>query len=157
MSRKLSAKREEELARLLLFLKVVYAELVERGHLFQEAFPLLLKGIAEVEEVHGRGALLNGTRMAVNDTLELLTTLPMAELEHLDSRLEEVGAPLLAQTVNASTKRLAKLLRGRRLRSEVDYYLVKNAADDLTSGLSDSEREKAEQLMSGYEHEHRST
>ncbi len=92
-----------------------------------------------------------GLRMAVNDLIEMSSHMAPAEVTALDSELAEAGLLTLTQVRGRYSKRLQSVLKRGTVRTEVEYYLLRGVATDLSSGLTEQDRLKAEQLCSEFE------
>ena len=71
----------------------------------------------------------DGLRMAINDTLEMITDLPQAEIDRLDMLLSQEALPTVAFVRARFSKVLRGIMKRGRIRTEDEYYLVRNAVE----------------------------
>jgi hypothetical protein len=87
-----------------------------------------------------------GLGMAIADTIEMTDAWDAKVLLQLDRQLTGLGLPTLSEMRLRFGKRLSKILRRGTIRSEEEYYLLRNAAE-----LPDQPTDEIWRLLSEYE------
>jgi hypothetical protein len=117
-----------------------------------EGLPPELRPIAclEVLEKKGIKTALRGLRMAINDCVEASFRFDRAEVAKLDSELRKLGIVTLSELRMRYSKAYARIKKRGQIKTEDEYYLVRNVLDDPTVKISE-ERELLEKMISEYE------
>lgn len=92
-----------------------------------------LDRIAETSMPNAR----RGLSMAIGDIVDMTDSWPNREIMSLDAELATIGLPTLSAMRAQCSKAVRAILRRGRIKSEAEYYLIRNAAD------IDPERSKA--------------
>jgi hypothetical protein len=71
-----------------------------------------------------------GLRMAIDDCVEMTALWPPEKVAALDAELRANGLLTLTALRRRYSKRLHAILKRGRIRSEVEYYLVRGAIED---------------------------
>ena len=93
----------------------------------------------------------SGLRMAVNDLIQMSIRMAPDEVRALDADLAAAGLLTLTQVRVRYSKKFQSILKRGSIRTDVEYYVLQGAVADLSSGLDELGRLKAEQLCSEYE------
>jgi hypothetical protein len=104
----------------------------------------------EVLEKKGIKTARRGLRMAINDCVEASFRLDRAEVAKLDSELRKLDIITLSELRMRYSKAYARIKKRGQIKTEGEYYLVRNVLDDPTEKTSD-ERELLEKMISEYE------
>jgi hypothetical protein len=89
--------------------------------------------------------------LPIGDILEWTADLTGDEITSLDHTLKDASAPTLTATrLQYWSKRIPSILRRRRIRSDVEYYLLKEVADGSGSQLSSDQIALARSLVDAY-------
>ena len=121
--------------------------LIQPKSLPPDANPYLaLEGIERERPQHAA----KGLQMAVNDILEMLSRTPQELIRRYDAVLAQKGCLTLSQARVRHWKKLRRLLDAQRIRTEVDYYLLKGLVDG-TDLLDQEQRRKATELLAKFE------
>ena len=70
-----------------------------------------------------------GLRMAINDCLEMSAGFTPAEVKAADADLQSAGLPTLSALRLRFWKRIRSILKRRKIRTEVEYHAIRNAAE----------------------------
>jgi hypothetical protein len=108
--------------------------------------------IASLEALEKKGMKMafDGLRQAINDCVEMSLHFDHAEVEKLDSQLRSRGIVTLSELRRRYSRSYAKIVRRGQIKSETEYYLVRNVLDDPTEKAPE-ERELLEKMISDYE------
>ena len=108
--------------------------------------------IASLEALEKKSMKLaaNGLRQAINDCVEMSLHFDHTEVEKLDSQLRNRGIVTLSELRRQYSKSYAKIMRRGQIKSEIEYYLVRNVLYDPTKKAPE-ERKLLEELISNYE------
>ena len=138
---------QHEYARLKDFLSF-YAE----RYLGIERLPSEQRPIAVLEAIEKKSPkrASSGLRQAINDCVERSLRLPHREAEDLDAQLRARGIVTLSELRRQYSRAYARIVRRGRINDEMEYYLVRNVANDPTEKSAD-ERRRLEQLLAVYE------
>ena len=107
---------------------------------FMSIFATDVNGVAADSEIHplrvlesieakSRANAKKGVRMAVNDMVEQCEGCSPEYAARLDAHLAANGAMTLSEARNLFSKSLRAVLKRARIRSETEYYLVRNAVE----------------------------
>jgi hypothetical protein len=144
----MSPDREKEFAELLSFLDL-YMRLAAPKAVPEDIHPRI---VAErIAQEHGRSRALEGARQAANDLIEQLAHLSPEGVRAFDDALAAQDLPTLSELRRRYSASFRQILRRNRIKTETEYYLVKNLVDDLTSKVSAEERESLIAMMEAYE------
>jgi hypothetical protein len=91
----------------------------------------------------------NGLRQTINDCVEMSFRFDHAEVEKLDSELRSRGIVTLSELRRRYSRDYAKIVKRGQIKSETEYYLVRNVLDDPTEKAPE-ERALLEKLLSEY-------
>lgn len=70
-----------------------------------------------------------GLVMAINDCLEMSAHFTQADVKTADANLNQAGLPTLSALRLRFWKRIQSVLKRGRIRTEIEYYAIKNAAE----------------------------
>ena len=93
---------------------------------------------------------LNGLRQAINDCVEMSLHFDHKEVEKLDFQLRSRGIVTLSELRRRYSKSYAKIMKRGQIKSETEYYLIRNVLHDPTEKTPE-ERKLLEELISDYE------
>ncbi len=140
------ANELDDYERLKGFVGRCFDRLIARsGDIDPDAHPLAV--LAKMESTAPRRAR-QGLTMAINDCLERSAGLSPAEVRAFDADLASQGLPTLSELRLRFWRRIHAVLKRGRIRSEVEYYAIKNAAD---VAQADEERARLWALIEDYE------
>jgi hypothetical protein len=92
----------------------------------------------------------NGLRQAIHDCVEMSLHFDHAEVEKFDSQLRSRGIITLSELRRRYSKSYAKIMKRGQIKSETEYYLVRNVLHDPAE-KSPEERKLLEKLIFDYE------
>jgi hypothetical protein len=148
MTSKLSAEREREFEQLLAFVEF-YCEVAPHA---QVPEGMNLRSVAEkIALEHGKSRALQGTRQAVNDIIQELSDVDIETVQAFDGALRAQGIPTLSELRQRYSSAYRAILRRNRIKTETEYYLVKELVDDLASTIPEEERLKCTDMLERYE------
>jgi hypothetical protein len=98
-----------------------------------------------------KSQLLAGLRQAANDTVEDAAHLTAEEIAALDEACRANDVLTLSEVRRRFSRQYGSVLKKQRISNETEYYLVVGIINDLTSHLSNEERNLIEQLAHAYE------
>ena len=150
LARRSKEEIRKEFDRLGLFLETFVQVLVE----WKEFHPSALEDIKEsfdTAQRRGGAVALRGAEMAVNDFVSMSRDLSSQQIKAMDERLVSVGAPKLSGLLRESSTRVSSILKRNQVRSEIEYYLLKEEVVDLESSLTAAQREQAERMLNDFE------
>jgi len=109
-----------------------------------------IKVLNELEEKNKQMAK-RGLKEGLRDSIIHLKDAPEKFRKAIDNELISKNLPgiLKLQAMIDSTQK--KVLKRKRINTEVEYYTIKDLVDDLTTILSDTERIQLSKYMSEYE------
>jgi len=138
---------ELEYAKMKDFLSF-YAE----RYLKAEGLPPDKQPIASLEALEKKSMKMafKGLRQAINDCVEMSLHFDHAEVEKLDSQLRSCGIVTLSELRRRYSKSYAKIIKRGQIKTETEYYLVRNVLYDPTEKVPE-ERKLLEELISDYE------
>jgi len=90
-----------------------------------------------------------GLRMAINDCIEVTARWPPEKIAAFDAELRANGLLALSTIRRRFSKRLHSILKRGRIRTEVEYYLVRGAIEDPT--MADDEVTAMHDLLTAFE------
>ena len=133
-------------------MKAFLAFYVERYRLNLETLPPEKWPIASLEALEKKGmkTALKGLRQAINDCVERSFHFDHADVESLDSELRKRGVVTLSELRRQYSKGYARILKRSQIKTETEYYLIRNVLDDPTEKTPE-ERELLEKMISNYE------
>jgi len=108
-----------------------------------------MANLRALEEKNMKTAL-NGLRQAINDCIEMSFHLDPKEVGKLDKQLRERSIVTLSELRRRYSKKYAAIVKRGRIRSDTEYYLIRNVLDDPTT-KAEGEREVLENLVADYE------
>jgi hypothetical protein len=148
MSRRMSPASEKEFAELLGFIDL-YMQVAVPQPVPEDIHP---RFVAErIAQEHGRSRALEGARDAANDLIGQLTRLTPEGVRAFDYALESQCLPTLSELRRRYSAAYRQILRRNCIKTETEYYMVKNVVDDLTSKVSAKERDALVAMMEAYE------
>jgi hypothetical protein len=117
-----------------------------------EGLPPEKEVMASVNALERKSArvALNGVRQAVNDCVEMSSSFTQAQVVELDSELRTRGLITLSEMRRRYSKNFAQIRKRGQIRSETEYYLVRNVLDDAAP-KSPGERKILEEMILAYE------
>src|SRR5690349_6840476 len=133
-----------ELKEFLSFYADAYLDVVD---LPPEMRPLAK--LAALEKKSAKAAL-SGLRQAINDCIEMSFHLGSDEVTKLDEQLRKRGIVTLSELRRRYSRKYATIVKRGRIKSDTEYYLIRNVLSDPTSKTTD-ERELLENLIADYE------
>jgi len=137
---------ELEYAKMKDFLSFFAERYLEAEGLSPEKRPI---ASLEALEKKSRKMAFNGLRQAINDCVEMSFHFDHLEVEKLDSQLRSRGIVTLSELRRRYSKGYAKIVKRGQIKSETEYYLVRNVLDDPTE-KAPGERELLERLIASY-------
>jgi hypothetical protein len=148
MNRKLSPEREREFEQLLSFVDF-YFQIAPHAN---RPEGMSVRSVSEqIVREHGRFRALEGTRQAVNDILHELAGIDRETARLFDVTLNSEGLPTLSQLRHRYSSAYRRIIKRNQIKSETEYYLVKELVDDLASNISEEERLKCIDMLERYE------
>jgi hypothetical protein len=104
--------------------------------------------VARLEQIESRwpGKARNGLAMAIGDIIEMTEDWPLEKVAETDRLLASNGLPTLTEARVRFSKVIRRVLNRGNIKSEVEYYAVRNAADLTKDG-----GEELWALLSAYE------
>jgi hypothetical protein len=90
----------------------------------------------------------HGQAMTINDCLEMSARFSPAQVKAIDADLAQAGLPTLSALRTRFWRRIHSAVDRGRIRGEVEYYAVKNAAEMAESG---NERDQLWALVEEFE------
>jgi hypothetical protein len=142
--RKASEGEYAELKEFLAFYSERYFNL---QNLPPEHHPIASLGVLETKS---KKMALNGLRQAIHDCIEVSFHFDNAEVANLDSELRDRSIVTLSELRRRYSKAYARIAKRGRIRSDTEYYLIRNVLDDPTA-KSDEERQLLVNLIGDYE------
>jgi len=119
-------------------LQIFNEELHIRGPLPPEVHPIaILDGMASRSMAMAR----EGLNMAINDTLEEIANWTSVRREQADELLRQKGLMTTSEALALHSSKVRGILKRARIRSEIDYYLLKGVRDGM--GFADPATEVA--------------
>jgi hypothetical protein len=117
-----------------------------------EGLPPEKQPMASLEALENRSRKMafTGLRQAINDCVEMSFHFDHTEVEKLDSQLRSRGIVTLSELRRRYSKGYAAIAKRGQIKSETEYYLVRNVLADPTE-KSPEERELLEKMVSDYE------
>jgi len=104
----------------------------------------------EMLEKMGIATAARGLRQAINDCVERSFHFDHKEVERLDSELRARGIVTLSELRRRYSKAYAKIKKRACIKSDTEYYLIRNVLDDPTEKSAD-ERALLEKMAFEYE------
>ena len=89
-----------------------------------------------------------GLKMAIGDTIEMCSDMPLPDVMLIDEGCRLNGLPTLSEVRSRFSRNLKSIVRRGAIRNETEYYLVRNAIE-LAS--DDDERAKLQTLLTQFE------
>ena len=86
-------------------------------------------------------------RMATNDLLEMTGDITGADLEMFDQALSIAGAATLSNLRDKNYRKVIKLLAQKKIKNEVDLYLLKSVADNQDPKFSASQLKMIDEIL----------
>jgi hypothetical protein len=114
----------------------------------EEADPI---NVLERTEKESISLAKKGIILALQDTLEDTKDLPISQVQKLDDLLKSNNILTLTAVRNIIWNRIPKILQREKIKNEEEYYLIKEQADNLESGLTEDERTIAYKILNEYE------
>lgn len=142
------AGTQSELEQLLGFIDL-YIAIAEPEPIPSEVHPRFVA--QQILRQRGLPSALRGARQAVNDLLSQSSDLPPDDVSALDAALRDEGLPTLSELRRHYSSASRRILRRKRITTDVEYYMVKNLVDDLASGVGNNDREQLIAMMEAYE------
>jgi hypothetical protein len=101
-------------------------------HMAGPATPPEVHPLKVLEDIQRRAPkrVLEGLRMAINDCIEMTAPWPLEKVAALDAELRANGLLTLTAIRRRYSRSLHTILKRGRIRSEVEYYLVRGAIED---------------------------
>lgn len=84
--------------------------------------------------------------MAINDIIEMTDSWPQERVAATDLSLQEHGLPTLTEMRRRFSKLVQRAVRRGSIKDEVEYYVVRNAAE-----LTEDDGERLWLLLAAYE------
>ncbi|MBR0751618.1 hypothetical protein JQ604_05450 [Bradyrhizobium jicamae] len=121
-------------------------------YLKAEGLPADKLPIARLEALEKKSmtAALNGLRQAINDCVEMSLHFNHEDVVKLDAQLRSRGIITLSELRRRYSKSYAKIKKRGHIKTETEYYLVRNVLHDPTEKLPE-ERKFLEELIYAYE------
>ena len=88
-----------------------------------------------------------GLGMAIGDMVEQFQDLPEDQVGKLDGRLKAAGLPTLSAVRARFSRKIAGIMKRGKLRSEAEYYALRNAVDMMP----EAESGRAWELLGAFE------
>lgn len=148
MPRRSSPEKEAEYAELCAFLDM-WATSVWKVDPESSAHPANVAH--RIREKLGLSKALLSIRQAINDTLEGLRDWKPESIRDLDVALRNDGYLTITELRRRYATRYKAILKRGALRSEEDYYLVKDILDDVESPIDGDEREYLGQMVLAFD------
>ncbi len=148
MPRKMSPEREKEYADLASFVDF-YATYVMRIDPSSAIHPTNV-GLRIAAE-HGRSKALEGLKMAVNDIVEELRTLPVDGVQLIDAAAQGKGLLTLSTIRRRYSASYARVLKRGIIRDDAEYYLIAGQLADQSAGCAEEEVAVLQRLVDEYE------
>ena len=140
-------KTKLEYARMKEFLSFYVERYFQVPGLSPDKQPL---AVLEALEKKSMKMALNGLRQAINDSVEMSLHFDHATVEKLDSELRSRGIVTLSEMRRRYSKSYAKIMKRGRIKSENEFYLLRNVLNDPTEKTPE-ELKLLEELLSNYE------
>jgi hypothetical protein len=101
-------------------------------HMGGSAMPPEVHPLNVLDDIQRRAPkrVREGLRMAINDCIEMTAPWPPEKVAALDAELRANGLLTLTALRRRYSRRLHAILKRGRIRSEVEYYLVRGAIED---------------------------
>jgi hypothetical protein len=103
--------------------------------------------VLERQEKESMSIARRGLEITIGDMVELFQDLPEDQLGKLDRRLEVAGLPTLSAVRARFSRKIAGIMKRGRLRSEAEYYALRNAVDMMP----EAESGRAWELLGAFE------
>ena len=122
------------------------------AHVSQKAFPPQLirraQPIAELDQLAERSPTKarEGLSMAINDLIEMTDNWAAQDTRAIDDELLQKGLPTLTEMRVRFSKVVGRAVRRGRVKDEVEYHAVRNAAE-----LAQDGQEALRKLLAAYE------
>lgn len=132
--------------RLMRFFEIYVETMIDVSSVPEDERPMYL--IAQFEKqspATGRQSV----RLGVSDALADLRNSPAEKLAEFSQRLAAANAPSIATVLAMMSKKLAPAIKRGVLKSEEEFYLVKDLLD--SPSLPDEERRKLETMLDAFE------
>ena len=107
--------------------------------------------VGDIAEKHGRSKALEGLRQAANDIIEDLSHIPSEEVASIDEAMHDLGLLPLSELRRRYASAYTRVVKRGQIRSDTEYYLIKNIVVDLANSVSDAERDQLQGLLDAYE------
>ena len=85
--------------------------------------------------------------MAIGDLIELMQDYPREQVEGIDRDLAASGLPTLSEVRILFSSTIAAIMKRGRIRSEVEYYALRNAVESM----AEDESAEAWRLLGDFE------
>jgi len=107
--------------------------------------------VLEAMESKAPAKAAEGLRMAINDCLEMSSHWGPERVTQLDAELKQNGLVTLSALRRRYSREYSRIAKRGRIKSEVEYYLVKGILDGEALNLPDKERESIDRMIIDYE------
>ena len=104
-----------------------------------------------IKDTAGLSAAIEGCKQAINDLLEMVLDAPQEQQSIVDARLVRAGAPRLQSLLASRAKCISTILKRGALKTETEFYLLKEALINEHALMSSKQRQLAESMLARYE------
>src|SRR3954462_12188786 len=117
-------------------------------HFRQTAFRADAGPLASLDAIAARSPARarQGLSMAINDVIEMTDGWPKEQVASIDLALTKAGLPSLSEMRKRFSKAVERAVRRGRIKDDVEYYAVRNAAE-----LLDDSQQPLWLLLAAYE------
>lgn len=99
-----------------------------------------------------RSQMRSGFKQAINDTLsDIWGYAPASDRKKMDATLAAKGLPSIFAMELALKKKHKRILKRGSIKTDEEFYIVKNILDDLESDVTPEERAELEKLSGRFE------
>lgn len=127
---------------------VLYVTLVMKPKSGSSSDPI---AVLESFEKESMSKAKKGLSITINDTLETTENWPVDVVREFDRILLENGAATLTELRLKHSKKYKKILKKGTIRSEVEYYLIKEIVDGMQEHIPENELPLLDAMLIEYE------
>jgi len=148
LPRKMSVEKESEFAELSRFLEhyVTNYWKINRDEKIHPSNVLV-----ENVKKYGKSLALQGLKQAVNDIIEETAEFNSDNVKKLDSELNSKGIVTLSALRKKYWSKYKAILKRGSIKNETEYYLINGLLCDLSSDVSNDERDLMSKMVSDFE------
>lgn len=148
MPRRMSEAREKEFEELSSFLEFYSTKVtgIDREDRIHPSNVLV-----KIIDKFGKSKALEGLKQAINDTIEDSLELTSSQVSEIDVELSKEKLVTLSELRVRYFKKYRKIVERKVIRNETEYYLISAIVSDLSSSISNEERESLNELVCSYE------